>query len=251
MEKVQPFQDAVVRLITGTRWKLEVVARTGSTNSDLAARARCGQCPDFTALVALDQGTGKGRLTRTWTTPPGTAVAMSVALPLAGEHWGLVPIAMGVAVVRALADCGIDATLKWPNDVYIGEKKVCGVLGEIAESTIVIGAGINILQTSENIGFDTGISVVMAGSRATREEVTARVLIHLEETVDLLQSDPHALIEAYRSVSATVGKNVRIYHDEITYIDGHAIDIAEDGQLLVDVDGNIRPFASGDVYHLR
>ena len=238
-------------MIVGTRWKLEVVAHTGSTNSDLAARARCGECPDFTALVALDQDTGKGRLTRTWTTPPGTAVAMSVALPLAGEHWGLVPIAMGVAVVRALNDCGIGATLKWPNDVYIGEKKVCGVLGEIAESTVVIGAGINVLQTDENIGFESGISVAMAGSRVTREEVAARVLIHLEETVDLLESDPHVLIETYRAVSATVGKQVRIYLDETTCVEGRAVDIAEDGQLLVDIDGEVRPFASGDVYHLR
>ena len=238
-------------LIAGTRWKLEVVARTGSTNSDLAARARSGTCPDYTALVALDQGTGKGRLTRTWTTPPGTAVAMSVALPLAGEHWGLVPIAMGVAVVRALADCGLQAMLKWPNDVYIGTKKICGVLGEISESTIVIGAGINVLQTAENIGFDTGISVAMAGSDATREEVTARVLIHLEETVGLLESGPHALIECYRAHSATVGKPVRIYLDETTYVEGQAVDVAEDGQLLVDIDGDVRPFASGDVYHLR
>ena len=238
-------------MLTGTRWKLEVVARTGSTNSDLAARARLGQCPDNTVLVALDQGTGKGRLARTWTTPPGTAVAMSVALPLTGAHWGLVPIAMGVAVVRALADCGLSATLKWPNDVYIGDKKICGVLGEIAESTIVIGAGINVLQTQENIGFDTGISVAMAGSDATREEVAAWVLIHLEETVDLLESDPHALVEAYRAVSATVGKPVRIYLDETTYVEGNAVGVAEDGQLLVDIDGEVRPFASGDVYHLR
>ena len=238
-------------MLGATRWRLEVVASTGSTNSDLAARARQGDCPDHTALIALDQGTGKGRLARTWTTPPGTGVAMSVALPLAGQHWGLVPIAMGVAVVRALSDCGLEATLKWPNDVYIGEKKVCGVLGEIAESTIVIGAGINVLQTEENIGFDTGISVKMAGSDATREEVSAWVLIHLEETADLLESDPHALIEAYRAVSATVGKPVRIYLDETTYVEGNAVGVAEDGQLLVDIDGEVRPFASGDVYHLR
>jgi len=176
---------------------------------------------------------------------------MSVALPLTGEHWGLVPIAMGVAVVRALADCGLEATLKWPNDVYLGGKKVCGVLGEIAESTIVIGAGINVLQTADNIGFDTGISVAMAGSGATREQVVAHVLNHLDETVDLLESDPHALIGAYRDASATVGRRVRIYLDETTYVEGDAIDVAEDGQLLVDVDGEVRAFASGDVYHLR
>ena len=238
-------------MIASTRWRLEVVERTGSTNSDLAARARQGLCPDFTALVALDQGTGKGRLARTWTTPPGTAVALSAALPLAGAHWGLVPIAMGVAVVRAIADCGAEARLKWPNDVYIGDKKVCGVLGEIAGSTVVIGAGINVLQTSENIGFDTGISLAMAGARATREEVTARVLVHLEETLGLLESAPHTLIEAYRAVSATVGKQVRIYLDESAYVEGGAIDVAEDGQLLVDVGGEMRAFASGDVYHLR
>jgi len=235
----------------GTRWTLEVIGETGSTNSDLAARARRGACPDYTALVALDQGTGKGRLTRTWTTPPGTAVAISVALPLAGTQWGLVPFAMGVAVERAIADVGIEARLKWPNDVYIGEKKVCGILGEIAESTVVIGAGINVLQTADTIGFDTGISLTMAGAHTTREEVAARVLIRLEEALDQLESDPHCLIQAYRAVSATVGKQVRLFLDEHTVVEGKAIDIAEDGQLLVEIDGHVRPFASGDVYHLR
>ena len=238
-------------LIADTRWKLEVVAHTGSTNSDLAQRARCGTCPDFTALVALDQDTGKGRLSRTWVTAAGTSVALSVALPMGDVQWGLVPVAMGVAVVHAIADAGIQARLKWPNDVYICEKKVCGILGEISGSTVVIGAGINVLQTQQNIGFETGISLRMAGASVTREEVTARILIRLEQAWGLLESDPHALVEAYRGMSATVGKQVRIFLDEDTFVEGRAVNVAEDGQLLVDINGEIRGFASGDVYHLR
>ena len=132
-------------------WKIEVVEQTGSTNADLVARVRQGGCPDYSVLVTLDQGAGRGRLDRTWNAPAGTAVAMSMAIPLElfTDHWGLLPLVAGYAVARALRDCGVEVDLKWPNDVYIKDRKVCGILGEFVGGTAVIGCGINVSQTEE------------------------------------------------------------------------------------------------------
>ena len=237
----------------GSPWRVEVVERTGSTNTDLAARARGGDCDDHTVLIALDQGTGRGRLARTWTTEPGTSVAMSMAVPRQGRPWGLLPVATGVAVARALGHMGVDARLKWPNDVYIGARKVCGILAEVAGSQVVVGVGINVTQTHEQIRFPTATSLAMSGADVTRELVVASVLNQMDQVLDDLTAEGGGdrLIDAYRPLCFTLGNTVRVYLTEEDVVEGQAVDVAPDGQLLVSVDGRVRAFASGDVYHLR
>jgi len=177
---------------------------------------------------------------------------MAVPLTSLQAHWGLIPVAAGVSVVGALASFGVEASLKWPNDVFIGDQKVCGILVEVAGRTAVVGVGINVSQTEENIGYSTAISLHMAGAEVSREEVVAGVLIHLGETLELLATDAgrRSILDVYRSMSNTLGRLVRVFLDEQTYVEGEAVDIAEDGQLLVRVDGEIRPFASGDVHRV-
>ncbi|MCL2483221.1 MAG: biotin--[acetyl-CoA-carboxylase] ligase [Propionibacteriaceae bacterium] len=243
-------------------WKIDVVERTGSTNSDLVARVRRGACPDYSVLIGLAQDSGKGRLDRAWSTPPGSAVAVSVAVPLSGIHWELLPVAAGMAVVRGLGDLGVNAGLKWPNDVLIGEKKVCGILVEVAQPASpdspagllgVIGIGVNVSQTGDTVEFPGAISLSMAGVQVTREQVVAAILIRLGQTVGCLgvEEDRLSLLQAYRQVCRTVGQQVRVVLGEQNIVEGKAVDIGEDGRLLVDVDGQVRAFSSGDVVHLR
>jgi len=257
VDTVVLFRDEVLRLAASTQsvWTVDVVESTGSTNTDLVARVRAGLVGDYAVLVALDQAQGKGRLSRTWDTPGGEAVAMSMAVPLdsLGPSWGLIPIATGIAVVRAIANFGVRATLKWPNDVFIHGKKVCGILVEVVERTAVIGVGINVLQTQETIGYPTAISLSMAGAGVEREQIVAAVLKHLSNALSLLTTDLGriALVEEYRRKSHTLGTTVRVYIDEQTYEQGEAVDIAPDGQLIVRINGEPRPFASGDVVGVR
>ena len=120
----------------GLPWReLDVVAETGSTNADLLARAEAGADIDGSVLLAEYQNAGRGRHGRQWSAPPGTQVALSVgvagaAVPRPG--WGWLTLAAGVAVADALAAVGVQAGLKWPNDVLANGGKLAGILAEVA-----------------------------------------------------------------------------------------------------------------------
>ena len=132
----------------GGLWRtVEVTEVTGSTNADLLVRADAGE-PEGAVLAAEEQRAGRGRLGRTWTSPPRAALTFSVLLrpatvPRARLGW--LPLLAGVAVaagVRAVA--AVDAQLKWPNDVLVGPAKLAGILAEASGDAVVIGIGVNV-----------------------------------------------------------------------------------------------------------
>src|SRR4051812_9314899 len=151
----------------GPAWRrIEIVAETGSTNADLAERARGGEA-EGAVLVADHQSAGRGRRDRTWTAPPRAGLAVSVLLrpgahQVPPERWSWLTLMAGVAVTDALIRvCGLPATLKWPNDVLVpvlGQDepgKVAGLLAEVittdpgatvAGPGVVVGLGINVSQ---------------------------------------------------------------------------------------------------------
>src|ERR1700722_5914743 len=129
----------------GMPWRqLDVVAETGSTNADLLARAEGGADIDGSVLLAEYQHAGRGRHGRQWSAPPRTQVALSVgvagtSVPRPG--WGWLTLAVGVAVGGALAAQGVQAGLKWPNDVLVNGGKLAGILAEVSAPTQVIVVG--------------------------------------------------------------------------------------------------------------
>ena len=144
--------DALRAAVLGPWAQLDVVERTGSTNADLMAAAVAG-APDRTVLVAEHQEAGRGRLTRSWVSPPGTGITVSVLLRPTGvppSRFGWLPLLAGLAVldtVRAFSSAS--AGLKWPNDVLLGERqrKVAGILAEVADAhrpAVIIGIGLNV-----------------------------------------------------------------------------------------------------------
>jgi BirA family biotin operon repressor/biotin-[acetyl-CoA-carboxylase] ligase len=146
-----PLDQAALRsavLVPGSIWSsLDVVAQTGSTNEELLAAARAGAA-EGAVLAAEHQTRGRGRLGRTWTTAPGTALIFSVLLRpdgVAPAARGWLPLLAGVAVARAVTSAtGVQVSLKWPNDVLAGEAKLAGILAEQAGSAVVVGTGINV-----------------------------------------------------------------------------------------------------------
>ena len=105
-------------------WRIDIVAETGSTNADLLARAAAGEDIDGAVLIAESQTAGRGRHGRSWSTPPGSQIALSAGVGVGAvpsEAWGWLPLLTGVAVVDAVAEVtGVTAGLKWPNDVLVG-----------------------------------------------------------------------------------------------------------------------------------
>ncbi len=146
-------------------WReIRVVGETGSTNADLLAQARSGTREGL-VLVAEAQTAGRGRMGRHWISAPGAALTFSVLLRPGGVPPGLLgwmPLLAGVAVVSALREeAGVDARLKWPNDVLVGDAKLAGILAESREEAIVVGVGINVFQRREELPVDTATSLLL------------------------------------------------------------------------------------------
>ena len=154
-------------------WReVQVVEETGSTNAGLLSQARSG-AGEGLVLVAEAQTSGRGRMGRRWISPPRRALTFSVLLRPAvpAGLLGWVPLLAGVAVASALQrTAGVDARLKWPNDVLVDGAKIAGILAERWGNAIVIGTGINVLQQRGELPVPTATSLLVAqGARAAAE----------------------------------------------------------------------------------
>ena len=250
--------------LSGTRFTLlEHVRATGSTNSDLVARA--GSADDGTVMVTDHQTAGRGRLGRTWDAPPATNLLVSVLLR---PHWSpeahpLVTPALAVAVVDALAGMGVPTAVKWPNDLVVkggpALGKVAGILAEYVvgpPEAVVVGLGLNLAwPAAEDDAPPEATSLRTCGHTVNRWDLLAVVLAGFDTRLDDLAAagGPERLREAHLGRSATVGRRVRA--DTPTGpVEGTAVDIRVDGSLLVRPDGPTDApvlVTAGDVTHLR
>lgn len=259
---MEPLVDArhlTERLVRpGSLWtSISSVASTGSTNADLAALAR-GGAASGTVLIADHQSRGRGRFARVWEAPPGTSLAMSVLLRPGGppaERWLWLPLITGLAVAAGLRESAVvPAVVKWPNDVLIGERKVCGILSERVDTPqgagVVIGMGMNTTLTAEQLPVPTATSLALAGSAASAQRVAAGVLTHLERWYRRWHAGDDLRAE-YASACSSVGRWVRVIVSAEETVEGYAEAVDAQGRLLVRVDGRVRPFSAGDVLHLR
>ncbi|HET8614122.1 MAG TPA: biotin--[acetyl-CoA-carboxylase] ligase [Actinomycetales bacterium] len=278
---------ALRRALVHPPWTaVEVVASTGSTNADLAEAARAGAAAPGAVLVADHQQQGRGRRERTWTAPPRSSLAVSVLLapgeganPVPPTRWSWLPLLTGLAVVDALVrTCGLDAQLKWPNDVLVeaaagapasrGWHKVCGVLAEVVSTpsgqAVVVGIGLNVSQREDELP-DGGPGGVAGGSLATlgsattdRDTVLRSVLRSLGARYEAwvgAGGDPRAseVGAAYREASATIGESVAVHLPGDQTLTGVAEGVDDAGCLLLRPhDGTaVRALAAGDVVHVR
>jgi len=186
-------------------------------------------------VVARAQAAARGRRGRTWISPEGGLYA-SLLVP----YEALLPQRLGVALVRALRRFGVEAALKWPNDVTVDGAKLAGILIERIADRAIAGFGVNL----EPVAVDGATSVRQVTGRA----VAAQAL--LEAILDELETAGSDLLRAYRAVLSTLGRRVRIERDDGVVI-GEAIDVDEHGRLLVRGAAGVQAIASGDCVHLR
>src|SRR5580692_2830927 len=207
-------------------WRpIDVVASTGSTNADLMARAADGLEPlDGQVLVAEEQTAGRGRLGRTWTSVPGASLTFSVLLrpvtvPAGRRGW--LPLLAGVAVASAVRSvAGVEAVLKWPNDVLVGDRKLAGILAEQSPdgSAVVIGTGLNVATPASALPVSPAglpaTSLLVEGADVGREGLLAEILRTLEHWYLVFSADPDpvrsGLLAEYRAACATLGRQVRV-----------------------------------------
>ncbi|WP_246081598.1 biotin--[acetyl-CoA-carboxylase] ligase [Nocardioides litoris] len=240
---------------------VEVVDQLPSTNAEAADRARAG-APDGLVVVADHQSAGRGRLDRTWETPPGTAVTFSLILrpevPVA--RWPWLPLLTGYAVDKALQASGLEAGVKWPNDVLVGDKKVAGILVERVETpdgpTAVVGVGINVGLGTDELPVPTATSLELElGRPVDRTDVLVEVLNTIREAVDAWEmgGEPGVarLQESYAAACVTVGRDVRVDLPDGSALEGRAVQIDDVGRLVVEAGGARTAVSAGDVVHVR
>ncbi len=248
-----------------TMWAaIDVVPSLESTNTELVARARRG-APAGTVLVAEHQTAGRGRLDRSFHTPARAALTFSVLLrPTAPPRtYGWLPLLMGVAVVHAVQrTASVEAGLKWPNDVLADGGKLAGILSEAAfgpaGTAVVIGTGLNVSQTREELPVDTATSLALAGAACTdRDTLLREVLRAFAERYTRWaahggDAEAGGLAEEYRSCCTTLGQRVRVHLPGGGTLEGSAAGTDAEGRLLVRADdGRTHPLTSGDVVHVR
>jgi BirA family biotin operon repressor/biotin-[acetyl-CoA-carboxylase] ligase len=209
-----------------------------STNRYLLECAATGASEGIVA-VADEQTAGRGRLGRTWVAPPGSALLVSVLLrpQIPAERVHLVTLAAALAAIDALP--GIDAGVKWPNDVVVDDRKLAGILAE-ADGTgaIVIGMGLNVRSD----GLAPELRATAAACDVDRHELLVAWLRGLDARLDALDGTVADTIER----SATLGRRVRVELADETF-EGTARTLTEEGYLVVDD----RVVTAGDVVHLR
>ena len=267
-------------------WReVRVVEETGSTNADLLAEARSG-AREGLVLVAEDQTSGHGRMGRRWISAPRRALTFSVllrpAVPAGLLGWA--PLLAGVAVASALQRAaGVDARLKWPNDVLVDGAKIAGILAERWGTAVVIGTGINVLQRRGELPVPTATSLLVAqaagpgpdAARAAevrgtapaesptagvdiRERLLAAVLDDLAHWYRAWLDQPQpgdadgcGLREEYLRRSGTVGAAVTVMLPGGQNLTGMAAGIDAAGRLEIRTPTGLVQVSAGDVVHLR
>jgi BirA family biotin operon repressor/biotin-[acetyl-CoA-carboxylase] ligase len=257
-------ERAVLR--PGGLWNsLRVVAETGSTNSDLVAEAARGAAAGA-VLVAEEQTAGRGRLERRWSAPARSGIFLSMLLRPDGapkQRWGWLPLLVGVSAASAISQAaGVEVRLKWPNDLLVGvdgeERKLGGILAELAGDAVVVGIGLNVSLREDELPVPGAGSLVLAGAAVTDREILLRALLR---TFDELYADwagaagdPEAsgLRAAYAAQCATLGRSVRVELPGGRELLGEAVAVDGDGRLVVrDGAGEERAVGAGDVLHVR
>ncbi|OBK73294.1 biotin--[acetyl-CoA-carboxylase] ligase [Mycobacterium sp. 1274761.0] len=237
-------------------WRIDHVDETGSTNADLLARAAAGEDIDGAVLIADSQTAGRGRHGRSWSTPPGSQIALSAGVGVGGvpsEAWGWLPLLTGVAVVDAVAEvAGVEAGLKWPNDVLASGGKLSGILAEVAAPlpVVVVGLGLNVTEAPD----PAATSLSALGATVERSTLTKAVLRHLDSRIEAWRSGAGAdvtLAADYRARSVTIGNRVRASLPGDRAIEGVAADVDELGRLRIDTGGETVTVSAGDITHLR
>ena len=233
--------DALNRALEQDGYRLEVLQSAASTNAVVAERARAGE-PHGLVVVAEEQTEGRGRLGRTWVSPPRAGLTFSVLVRPSGPmQW--VPLLGGVGVARALREhAGVEAVLKWPNDVLVDGRKLCGLLAEAVDGAVVLGVGLNVTTTAAELPVPEATSLALAGATTTDRDTVLRAV--LRGIADAIGDDARP---AYRELCTTLGRQVRVELPGGEEVTGTAEAVDEDGRLVVDGSA----YAAGDVVHLR
>ena len=242
-----------------TKWAGKTVhfaRETDSTNLWIKRLAKEGASEGTLALAEF-QSAGRGRLGRSWEVPEGTSVMMSILLrpKFEPQYAPTLTLVMGMAVAKAVKNLGFDVSIKWPNDVVVSHKKICGILtemgvrdGKIDYAVIGVGINVNIREVPEEMADKATSLYLESGKEFDRSQIPGLVMEAFEEYYEKFAAtcDLSGLKEEYESILANYNQPVRVLAKEP--YEGVARGITDGGELLVEkTDGTIVAVSAGEV----
>lgn len=257
-------QEAIERALTGGFGSpLRFFEEIGSTNTEALSWARQG-APEGALVVTNHQTEGRGRWGRSWSSAPGKLLQFSLVLRpgLAPDQLGLVTTALGVACAEAIEElAAVEPTIKWPNDVRIGGRKVAGILveSELAGASVdivVAGMGINVAWSEDEIPPElrdtaTSLHVATSAESPDRIDLLTAVLRNFELRYVSLPETAPAMIAAATARSDVLGRDVTVALSTDETFSGRAVGLSPQGELELETEGGITTLAVGEIARLR
>ena len=261
--RLVPRFDGLLPLEIKTRLKTKIFGKeiitldsVDSTQAYLNKLAEKGS-PEGTLVLALEQTHGRGRMSRSWSSPRGGlwfSLLLRPSMPPKELH--KLTLLFGVAIVASLKPFGIDAALKWPNDVLVGRRKLCGILLEASTEAdrvghVIAGIGINANNSFADLPSEIRNSAVsirdLLGTKIDRAELLCGILKNSEDLyLEASYSGFSKILSLWRMSSCTLGQKVEVSSPD-GILSGLAVDIDEDGYLLVRCHDGLKKIYSGDV----
>jgi BirA family biotin operon repressor/biotin-[acetyl-CoA-carboxylase] ligase len=226
---------------------------TGSTNSEASDWAVSG-APEFALVAAGHQLAGRGRMGRTWQNEPGGSLMFSFVLrpQIEPEASGVLTLLAGAALAEAGRSLtGLDLRCKWPNDLVLGEAKAAGILCESmieggSLSHVVVGVGVN-LRAPKDAPEAAGLGEDLDPMRLLTSFLSGFRRLYLPADAGFAA----AVLDAWRKVSATIGRDVEARLADGSSVSGRAFDVDERGALVLETPGGLTTLSSVEVLHLR
>lgn len=253
--------EAEIKSLMHTEWVAKEVLyfdTIDSTNTEAQELAEKGY-PSGTLVVADKQESGKGRRGRSWVSPSGTGIFMTLMIKpdINPNNASMLTLVAALAVAKAITSVtGEEAMIKWPNDIVVNSKKVCGILTEMNAqfdyiNHIVVGIGINVHNESfpEEISqMASSLMIEAGGKRFHRAQIIAETMSYFEQYYDtfLKTQDLSALVREYDELLVNRNKSVRVLDPKEPF-DGKAMGITPKGELIVDTWESRKLVSSGEV----
>jgi BirA family biotin operon repressor/biotin-[acetyl-CoA-carboxylase] ligase len=246
-----PLSKSIITSQISQYWRVSVVDLTTSTQSDLAELVNASVAKSGEVIAAEFQSAGRGRLDRSFEAPPESALLFSFFLKpkRARSDWSFISFLAAIAAQEVISNDIVDkVSLKWPNDILIGDKKVAGLLAQQVGDGVIIGIGLNVAMGADELPVPTATSLALAGSKNLDRNLLLSAFLNRFEIIFKEWDSGSDFLEKYRQVSSTLGRQVRVEVLGRDSIEAKAVSITAQGALILSEGTEVNV---GDVVHLR